>query len=134
MPRCPAEIKGSEPAVSPYVSAEAAETPVIGNVRRSRRIMITRVFRVRIQPGLRSEFERKFMEISVPHVQTQRGYLSHVVGYPTKWKPDEYLLLTNWRDEKTLIDFAGEDWNKPVIPSGMEKFVAECWVDHFKTK
>jgi heme-degrading monooxygenase HmoA len=96
--------------------------------------MITRIFRVRIHPTLRPEFERKFLEVSVPYVETKEGYISHIVGHPTKWKPDEYMLLTNWVDERALVDFAGKNWNKAVIPQGMEKYVAECWVDHFKTK
>ena len=96
--------------------------------------MITRIFRVRIRPELRAEFERKFLEISVPYVQHSKGYRSHSVGYPTKWKPDEYMLLTNWENEQALEEFAGTYWNKAVIPVGMEKFVAECWVDHFRTE
>ncbi len=95
--------------------------------------MITRIFRVRIHPGMRDEFERKFLEISVPYVETKRGYVSHVVGYPTKWKPDDYMLLTNWTSEAALVEFAGPDWKKAVIPDGMDKYVAACWVDHFQT-
>ena len=67
------------------------------------------------------------MEISVPYVQTKKGYVSNIVGYPTQRKPDEYMVLTNWHTEQALIDFAGDNWNKAVIPGGMEKFVIECW-------
>ena len=95
--------------------------------------MITRIFRVRIRPALRAEFERKFLEISVPYVETKTGYISHIVGYPAKWTPDEYMLLTQWKDENALLAFAGENWNQSVIPEGMEKYVEECWVDHFTT-
>jgi heme-degrading monooxygenase HmoA len=95
--------------------------------------MITRIFRVRIRPAMRAEFERKFLEVSVPYVATKKGYISHVVGYPTKWKPDDYMLQTNWASEEAIIDFAGQDWKHAVIPDGMEKYVAECWVDHFQT-
>lgn len=96
--------------------------------------MITRIFRVRIVPAFRAEFERAFREVSVPLVEGKEGYLSHVVGYPTKWKPDDYLLLTNWTGEDALVRFAGDDWKRAVIPPGMESFVADCWVDHFQTQ
>ena len=93
--------------------------------------MIIRIFRVRIHPDLRKEFERKFREVSVPYVESKDGYIAHEVGYPTKWRPDEYMLLSKWRNEEALIALAGDTWSQAVIPHGMEKFVAECWVDHF---
>jgi heme-degrading monooxygenase HmoA len=83
---------------------------------------------------MRDEFERNFLAVSVPYVESKNGYISHMVGYPTKWNPDEYMLLTNWTDEGALIGFAGLDWQKAVIPDGMGKYVAECWVDHFQNQ
>ena len=93
--------------------------------------MITRLFRIRIKPDRRADFERDFIDISVSYVKKQAGYLSHTVGYPTAWQPNDYLLVINWRDEEALHAFAGEAWNKPVIPGGMEHYVVDCWVDHF---
>lgn len=93
--------------------------------------MIIRIFKVRIDPELRNEFEQKFQEISIPYVQTQKGLISFVVGKPTQWTPDDYLLITNWSSEEDLVTFAGKKWNQAVIPEGMEKFIVQCWVDHF---
>jgi heme-degrading monooxygenase HmoA len=93
--------------------------------------LITRIFKVRIDSNLRQEFEQKFQEISIPYVQSQKGLISFVVGNPTQWTPDNYLLITNWSSEEDLMTFAGKNWNKAVIPEGMEKFVVQCWVDHF---
>ena len=95
--------------------------------------MIIRIFRVRIRPEQRAAFEHDFREISILHVQAQQGLVSITVGNPTKWTPEDYLLITTWENEEALLSFAGSSWNKAVIPEGMEKYVVECWVDHFES-
>ena len=92
---------------------------------------ITRVFRVRIKPELRKEFEDKFADISLARVQNAPGMISISILKPMKWSPDEYAMITGWMDEASLVSFAGEHWKQPVIPHGMEKFVRECSVDHY---
>ena len=94
--------------------------------------MITRIFRVVIRPELREEFEANFAEISVRAVKNCPGHISVSTGKPTKWTPDEYVMISEWEDESALIDFAGKSWNKAVIPSGMEKYLVECWVNHYE--
>jgi heme-degrading monooxygenase HmoA len=94
---------------------------------------ITRVFRVRINTAQRSDFEGKFADVSVKAVTEAAGFLSVSILKPTKWTPDEYAMVSRWKDESSLRAFAGEEWNRPVIPSGMEKFVRECWVHHYES-
>ena len=94
--------------------------------------MITRIFRVRVHASLHAEFEAKFLSVSVPYVQAAPGLVSVSVGRPTKWVPDEYVMISVWAGEEALEAFAGENWNKAVIPSGMEKYVSECWVHHYE--
>jgi heme-degrading monooxygenase HmoA len=94
--------------------------------------MITRIFRVRIDPLKRAEFEADFATISVDAVTSQRGFISVEVGKPTHWTPDEYAMITRWSDEQSLRDFVGESWNEAHIPEGMEGYVQECWVHHYK--
>ena len=53
------------------------------------------------------------------------------IGRPTRWAPEEYVMLSVWENEQSVKDFAGEQWNQAVIPDGMEKFVADCWVHHY---
>ena len=97
------------------------------------KMAITRVFRVRIKAGLREEFEEKFADISVREVQGAPGMESVSIHRPTKWSPDEYAMITVWTDEESLASFAGENWNQPVIPDGMEKFVQESSVAHYES-
>jgi len=96
-------------------------------------VAITRVFRVRIDPDLRREFEEKFSSISVHAVDAAPGFISVAILKPSKWTPDEYAMISQWEDEAALIAFAGAQWNQPVIPPGMERFVVECSVHHFQS-
>ena len=41
-------------------------------------------------------------------------------------------VLSTWQSESDIVVFAGENWNKAVIPHGMEKYVSECWVNHYE--
>lgn len=94
--------------------------------------MITRIFRVRVPAELHSEFESKFLSVSVPYVQAAPGLVSVTVGRPTRWDPDEYIMISVWLNEAAVAAFAGEHWNTAVIPDGMEKYVSECWVHHYE--
>lgn len=92
---------------------------------------IVRLFTVRIHSGLRDEFEEKFATISVDAVRQADGAVSAEICKPSRWDPDEYLMISRWRDEDALRRFAGENWSRAFIPRGMERFVAECTVHHF---
>lgn len=94
--------------------------------------MITRIFRVRVPPALHAEFESRFLAVSVPYVKAAPGLVSVSVGRPTRWAPDEYMMISTWDSEQAVADFAGAEWHEAVIPPGMEKFVAECWVHHYQ--
>lgn len=97
----------------------------------SRAVTILRIFRVRIHAGMHSSFEAKFATVSVDAVRNADGALSVEILKPGKWEPDEYLMISRWRDEDALKRFAGENWNSAFIPAGMEQFVQECWVHHY---
>ena len=94
--------------------------------------MITRIFRVKIDPNLREEFEPKFTSISIDAVKKQEGFISVEIGKPTKWAPDEYVMISQWTDEEALRIFVGTTWNIAHIPDGMEKYIKECWVHHYQ--
>jgi len=95
--------------------------------------MITRVFRARINPEHRAEFEAKFSDISIKVVEGREGFVSVEIGKPTRWAPDEYVMISRWEDEEALVKFVGENWNRAHIPQGMEHLIAECWVHHYRS-
>ena len=71
--------------------------------------MITRIFRVRIDPNKRDEFESKFASVSVDVVRSRNGFVSVEIGKPTKWFPDEYVMISKWEDEESLREFVGDE-------------------------
>ena len=93
--------------------------------------MITRVFRVQIDPAKKAEFEAKFEDVSIKAVEKQPGFLGVEIGRPTQWKPDEYVMISRWENEAALKEFVGDNWNEAHIPPGMDVFIKECWLDHF---
>ena len=92
---------------------------------------IKRIFKVTIEPDKRTEFEKDFSSISVSAINGKEGFLSLEIGRPTKWNPNDYVMISNWKDEEALITFVGEDWNKAVIPKQMEQYVVSCSVEHY---
>jgi len=80
--------------------------------------MITRIFRVSVPSDLHAEFEENFLDISVPYVEKQPGFISVFVGRPTKWQPEEYVMVSTWKDESSIAAFAGNELESSSHP---------CW-------
>lgn len=93
--------------------------------------MLTRIYRVRIKPELRAEFEPLFRTVALSSVSDCPGCTSARLGGPTSQTPHEYVMISVWDGIENLQAFAGTDWNVPHIPAGMEEFVDECWLHHF---
>ena len=94
--------------------------------------MITRIFKTIVPAKMHCEFEIKFKEISVPFVKNFKGLISIEIGRPTKWNPNEFVMISKWKKETDLVAFAGENWNQAHIPKGMEKYISECSVSHYE--
>ena len=93
--------------------------------------MIIRIFKATIPKELHYEFEIKFRAISVPIVNNYEGFISLEIAKPTKWNPNEFIMISRWEKEEDLIRFAGDSWNEAHIPEGMENYIKECWVNHY---
>ncbi len=94
--------------------------------------MVIRIFQVTINPEYRNEFERDFASISIDTVKNHKGLVSCHIGGPTKWNPDDYLMVTYWEDEASLVEFAGENWNQAIIPESMQKYPKAFTVAHYE--
>ncbi len=94
-------------------------------------MIITRIYRVRIKPELRDEFEPLFKTVALSSVKDAPGCTSAKLGGPIAKSPDEYLVTSIWDNEESLKQFVGADWTKAHIPNGMERFVDQCWVHHY---
>ncbi|VAW13646.1 hypothetical protein MNBD_BACTEROID01-546 [hydrothermal vent metagenome] len=94
--------------------------------------MIVRIFKAWINRGLKEDFEKDFIQISIPLVKAQKGLVSFSAGKVIGRDKDEYVLITTWENQNALVAFCGEAWDKAVIPHGMEKYIKECRVTHFE--
>ena len=63
---------------------------------------------------------------------SKKAVLDVAIGRPTRWDPDEYVMISRWENEQALVQFAGSDWHQAIIPAGMEKFVESCSVHHYE--
>lgn len=93
--------------------------------------MITRIFKILVEPTLQNEFEEKFQTISVPFVKKHQGLISVSIGKSLQVQ-NEYIMISVWKDFEALKQFTRETWKQPIIPEGMEKFVSKCWVHHYE--
>ena len=94
--------------------------------------MITRIFRVRVPAALISEFEPKFQSISYEALAKAPGCLKVTIGKEVSESGQTYVMISEWESQQALIDFAGANWREPHIPAGMEKYAADCSVEHFE--
>ena len=93
--------------------------------------MILRVFRARLKPGARQAFEQLCYEASIPLLRSQPGLVTLHVGRPLPEYPDEFVLVTVWKDLESLKAFAGETWDQPLIMPGEAALVQQTTVQHY---
>ena len=94
--------------------------------------MIIRVFRARVFPDKHAEYERFIREQMVPLMQAEPGLLGFEVGSPMEPSPNEYLVVSTWRDMSSMMRFTGEKWQEPVALDGEADLVEEATVSHYE--
>ncbi|MCC1482256.1 antibiotic biosynthesis monooxygenase [Roseibaca sp. Y0-43] len=92
---------------------------------------ITRIYRVRIHPHLRAEFEPLFKTVARASVADVAGCVGVTVGFPTQASPDEYAMISVWKSAGSLTAFIGPNWDRVHIPDSMAHFFESAWVHHF---
>ncbi|HEX6544380.1 MAG TPA: IS5 family transposase [Ktedonobacterales bacterium] len=93
--------------------------------------MILRVFRARLKPGAREAFERLCNNVSIPLMWSQPGLITLHVGRPLPDHPDEFVLVSVWKDLESVKAFAGDTWDHPLILPGEAELVQETTVQHY---
>ena len=92
--------------------------------------MILRIFNVSIKENLKDEFQKEFEQIAEYISKNCEGLISCEIVYPTKIKPNDYQLITKWKNKESLVKFVGEEWDKVLIPAHMEKYPVSSSVEH----
>lgn len=94
--------------------------------------MVIRVFRARVHPGKAEEFARFFQETALPVVRNQPGLVRVEMGWPMPPTPDEFLMITVWRDLDAVRAFAGDDWQAAKLLPEERPLLRETAVHHYE--
>jgi heme-degrading monooxygenase HmoA len=98
--------------------------------------MIIRIFRAWVRPGMHKEYETLIHEQAIPKIKAQPGLISVYVGTPMSTplrSPDEYAIISIWKDLDSLKALTGESWRTPVTLPGEIRLVKETTVTHYET-
>lgn len=93
--------------------------------------MIIRVFAARLKPGMRGEYERLCREAALPLMRDQPGCLSARIEHVREERPNDFVLVSLWRDLDSLRAFVGERWQEAIILPGEADLLQEIAVRHF---
>jgi transposase/quinol monooxygenase YgiN len=93
--------------------------------------MIIRAFRGRLKPDVRPAFERLCRTTSLPLMRAQPGCLAVSIGEPTPTRPEEFVVVSVWRDLERLQAFAGERWREATILPGEADLLETAQVEHY---
>ena len=75
-------------------------------------------------------FERFVRDRALPQLRSQPGMLAAHLGLPTPAAPEEYMVITVWRDLESLRAFAGPEWDRVVLGPDEARLLARSWVHH----
>ena len=93
--------------------------------------MIIRVFQARLKPGARPAFDRLCRTVSVPLMRAQPGCLAVSIGEPTSARPEEFVVVSVWRDLEHLKAFTGDRWREATILPGEADLLEAASVAHY---
>jgi quinol monooxygenase YgiN len=92
---------------------------------------VVRIFRCRVKPGRRAEWEQIVREVSVPKLSQCEGLLAYYPGSPLG-DPDEFTMVSVWRDRGAVRAYAGDSWRDAVLYPGEEDVLDEVHVHHYE--
>lgn len=90
------------------------------------------MFRGRARPGQSEAFERYIRTRGIPEFESNPGVVSVHFGTPTDQTPDEFLVVTVWRDLESLKAYAGERWGDPKLSLEEAHMLEQATVHHYR--
>lgn len=94
--------------------------------------MIVRIFCAKVRKGKEKELLQAVERVAIPLVKSQKGMLQHYAGKPTASNANEFVMVTVWENLDALKKFAGEDWEKAVIPKEELELLESSLVHHYE--
>jgi heme-degrading monooxygenase HmoA len=90
-----------------------------------RRGMVVRMWEARAVPGLLDEFVEFVVERGWPAMEAVDGFAGGELYRADSESEPRLVMITRWRDEAALAEFAGPDWqSSPVVLPDEERFLA----------
>jgi transposase/quinol monooxygenase YgiN len=93
--------------------------------------MIIRVFAARLKPGMRGAYERLSRERFIPVISARPGFLTYRIADQRPQRPDQFVLISIWKDLASLQACFGERWQQASIVPGEAELLEEVSVQHF---
>ncbi len=93
--------------------------------------MIIRVFRARLRPGKRAAYERLCETMSLPIMRAQAGCLAVSIAESAPQRPEEFAVVSVWRDLEALQAFVGARWREALILPGEADLLEIARVEHY---
>lgn len=94
--------------------------------------MFIRVFRAQVRPGKQAEFKKCLELLTLPNIQYRNGMVAFYPGQPSSANPDEFVLITVWRDAAADKMHSGDDWARAIIPPEALPLVQEFHVHSYQ--
>ena len=92
---------------------------------------IIRIFHATAKPGQERAFQAFLTDEALPIVRKHDGLVSAQVGLPSEESPQEFLMITTWRDLDSLMGFTGKNWTEAVIDPKEAPLVERARVRHY---
>jgi transposase/heme-degrading monooxygenase HmoA len=93
--------------------------------------MIIRVFAARLKPGMRGEYERLARATALPLMHEQPGCLGARVERVREDRPDDFVIVSLWRDFESIRAYVGERWQEAISLPGEADLLLEVAVRHY---
>lgn len=93
--------------------------------------MIIRVFRGQVQAGMQAAFERYIRDRALPEFRAHSGVTAVHFGTPSDATPDEFVVVTVWRNLRSLRNFAGDGWQEAVLAPRERQVLRRTFVHHY---
>jgi quinol monooxygenase YgiN len=92
-----------------------------------------RIFRARVRPGKHEEFKKALEILALPNIQHRKGMVAFYPGQPTHGNPDEFILVTIWRDAELAEKYSRDaDWARAIIPPEVLPLIQEFHVHTYQ--
>jgi quinol monooxygenase YgiN len=78
--------------------------------------MFIRVFRAKVRAGMQAQFKKVIELLTLPNIQYRNGMVAFYPGQPSANNPNEFVLITVWRNADASRMQSKDDWARAIIP------------------